>query len=61
MKHWTRNDSMLLGRMAIQVGFASVDEAYEALEIGARLKAYGFTQRDVDDAVRRFALDGFDA
>lgn len=54
MKDWTRNDIMLLGRMAMQAGLADVDEAYDALEIGARLKAHGFANYDVDQMIRAY-------
>lgn len=36
---------------AEQLGFATDDEAIEALQLGARLKAHGFTNKDLDGMI----------
>jgi len=38
---------------AEQLGFANDEEAIEALHFGARLKAHGFTQGDLDEMIVR--------
>lgn len=51
MPNWTRNDSIQLGQTASQLGF-TLEESVEALRIGGRLWAHGFTGYEIDAMIR---------
>lgn len=51
MSDWTRNDSIRLGEIAQQVGLLPTD-AEEALTLGARFYAHGFTGSEIDEMIR---------
>ena len=48
---WTRNDSIRLGEIAMQSGLTNSD-AENALAIGARMLAHGFTGYDIDQMIQ---------
>ncbi|QOC59382.1 hypothetical protein SEA_LIFES_56 [Microbacterium phage Lifes] len=52
MTDWTRNDSIALGQIAMQAGFRP-DNAQEALMIGARMIAHGFSGYDIGEMIQR--------
>lgn len=49
-RHWTRNDSTRLGQIAMQAGLSFVD-AEEALMLGARFVAHGFSSSEIDELI----------
>lgn len=49
---WIRNDSIALGQIAMQAGLLP-DEAENALMIGARMIAHGFSGYDIDEMIQR--------
>lgn len=52
MSEWTRADANRLAELAMQVAL-SPKEAMHALEIGARIKAHGFTSAEVGHMILR--------
>ncbi len=47
MSDWSRNDSLRLGRVAMQLGLAPYS-ADRALEVGARFLGHGFDTNEID-------------
>lgn len=52
MSDWTRSAVSGLGEMAMQLGL-TVPGSYEALQIGARLRAHGFNTREIHYAIQK--------
>lgn len=50
MTNWTRNHSIRLGEIAMQAGLNFV-EADEALMLGARFLAHGFSPSEIDEMI----------
>lgn len=50
MTNWTRNDSTRLGQIAMQAGLGPVG-AEEALMLGARFVAHGFSSSEIDELI----------
>lgn len=48
---WTRNDSISLGETAMKAGLNTHD-SHEALMIGARMVAHGFSGYDIDQMIQ---------
>lgn len=51
MNHWTRAAANDLARTAMQAGL-DVDDAEQALVLGARMLAHGFTSQEINDMVQ---------
>lgn len=52
MSEWTRANANRLAELAMQIALSPKDVMY-ALEIGARIKAQGFTPKEIDRMILR--------
>lgn len=50
---WTRNDSISLGETAMKAGL-DTHNSHEALMIGARMIAHGFSGYDIDQMIQNY-------
>lgn len=48
---WTRNDSISLGETAMKAGL-NAHNSHEALMIGARMIAHGFSGYEIDEMIQ---------